>query len=184
MNTVATVLPGVVIIEPRLFEDDRGHFCELYSPAAFAAEGLAAEVTQSAVAWNRRKGILRGLHYQLSPYAQTKLVRCTRGAVYDVVVDLREGSPTYRRWLAVELTPMPLRLLYIPEGLAHGYQALEDDTEICYQIAGAYNQGSERGVRWDDPKLGIAWPLPPTGMSMRDKALPGLTDISEPHRIA
>lgn len=172
MTTVATDLPGVVIIEPRLVEDDRGHFAEVYSAAAFQAYGLDAEVTQSALAWNRKKGTLRGLHYQTPPHSQTKLARCTRGALWDVVVDLRRDSPTFRRWIAVALAPSPPRLLYVPKGLAHGYQTLEDDTEVWYQISGSYQPGSERGIRWNDPELAIAWPMVPAAMSARDRTLP------------
>jgi dTDP-4-dehydrorhamnose 3,5-epimerase len=129
------------------------------------------------VSWNRARGTVRGLHYQAAPHEEAKLVRCTRGAIHDVAVDLRPGSPTRHRWIAVELTGDNRRMLFVPEGVAHGFQTLVDDTEVFYQISRAYHPDAQRGVRWHDPTLGIAWPVPEAIVSARDAALPLLGDL-------
>jgi dTDP-4-dehydrorhamnose 3,5-epimerase len=169
-----TEVPGAFLIEPARVQDERGFFARLFTPEEFAARGLDARVAQVALSHNRQRGTLRGLHYQAAPHAQAKLVRCTRGAVWDVIVDLRPASPAYRRWLAVELTAHDRLQLFVPAGCAHGFVTLEDDSELLYQLSAAWQPAAERGVRWDDPALAIAWPLRPAVISPRDAALPGV----------
>jgi dTDP-4-dehydrorhamnose 3,5-epimerase len=151
-------LKDSVIIEPERLEDERGFFARLWCEGEFKAHGLNSELVQINLSYNRRYGTLRGLHYQVSPYAEAKVVRCVRGAIYDVLVDLRPESPTYLQWLGVTLSAANRNMLYVPEGFAHGFQTLEDHTEVCYQVTQFYTPGAERGARWDDPAFGIAWP--------------------------
>lgn len=167
-------LRGAFIVDMELRKDDRGYFARSFCREEFLRHGLRTEVSQSNVSFNRRKGTLRGMHYQIQPKAEAKLVRCTRGAVYDVIIDLREDSSSCRRWVAVELTEANSRMLYVPEGFAHGYQTLEDDSELLYQMFESYSPEHARGVRWDDPELGIDWPLPNPIISERDRAYPPL----------
>ncbi len=169
MRFVETALQGAYVIEPERLEDARGFFARLYSPDEFRARGLRADVDQVAVSWNERRGTLRGMHYQAAPHAQAKLVRCTRGALHDVIVDLRPGSPTRTRSVAVELSADNRRLLYVPEGFAHGFLTLTDGVEICYQLSGAWHAASERGVRFDDPALALEWPFAPLVVAERDR---------------
>ena len=169
-----TEIPGAFLVEPARAQDERGFFARLFTPEEFAARGLDARVAQVALSYNRRRGTLRGLHYQAAPHAQAKLVRCTRGAVWDVIVDLRPGSPAYRRWFAVELTARDPLQLFVPAGCAHGFVSLEDESELLYQLTTPWQPGAERGVRWDDPLLAIAWPLSPVVISDRDAGLPGV----------
>ncbi len=167
-----TSLGGVYIIDPEPQADERGFFAQIWAPADFEARGLNPRIVQCGISTNTRKGTLRGMHYQVAPFAEAKLVRCTRGAIYDVMIDLRADSPTFTRWLAVELTAANHRMLYSPEGFAHGFQTLEDETEVCYQISERYSPEHARGVRWDDPAFGIRWPLAPTVMIARDRTFP------------
>ena len=153
-----TELPGAFVIDVDPREDERGFFARAWCEREFEDHGLSTRVVQCNLAYNRVKSTLRGLHYQAAPHAEVKLVRCTRGAVYDVIVDLRTDSPTFRRWIGVELTAENRRLLYIPEGFAHGYQTLEDGTETYYQVSAFHEPAAERGVRWNDPTFAIAWP--------------------------
>ncbi|WP_019877475.1 dTDP-4-dehydrorhamnose 3,5-epimerase [Sporichthya polymorpha] len=170
-----TKLPGAFVVTPERHVDDRGHFARAWCVDEFAAHGLTASWVQSNVSYNRRAGTLRGLHYQADPRPETKLVRCTRGAVYDVIVDLRPESPTHRQWTAVELTEHNGVAAYVPAGFAHGFQTLVDDTELCYEMSEYYVPELARGVRWDDPVLGITWPACDRRViSERDLALPGL----------
>ena len=163
-----TKLEGVFIIEPELIEDERGFFACSWSQSEFQQQGLNPRFVQSNISFNKKRGTLRGLHFQEKPHEETKLVRCTRGAMYDVAIDIRPDSPARYQWSAVELTADNRRMLYIPEGFAHGYQTLTDDTEISYQMSEFYHPESARGLRWDDPALGIEWPLPVAVMSKRD----------------
>jgi len=163
-------ISGAYQIEPDRIEDERGFFARTWSREDLAAHNLVTELAQCSVSFNRRKGTLRGMHYQVAPHEETKIVRCTMGALWDVIVDLRPGSPTRGQWTAAELTAENRRQLYIPAGCAHGFQTLSDDTEVLYLISEVYHPESARGVRWDDPKLGIAWPLPVSVMSDRDRA--------------
>jgi len=151
-------LPGAFLIELDRIEDERGFFARTFCRDEFAEHGLATEIVQANTAFNRRKGTLRGMHFQAAPHEEAKLVRCTRGAVYDVIVDLRRDSPTFTRWVSVELTVENDTMLYVPEGFAHGYQTLEDETETSYLMSQRYEPSSGRGVRWDDPAFGIEWP--------------------------
>lgn len=168
-----TELAGAFMIdlEPRV--DERGFFARAWCQTEFEQHGLSTEVVQCNVAYNHTKSTLRGMHYQAAPHAEVKLVRCTRGAVYDVIVDLRPDSPTYLGWIGVELSADNRRMLYVPEGFAHGYQTLEDQTETYYQVSAAYEAGAERGLRWDDPSVGIAWPdAEQRIISAKDRAWP------------
>jgi dTDP-4-dehydrorhamnose 3,5-epimerase len=151
-------LEGAYLIELERREDDRGFFARAWCEREFAAHGLNTRLVQANVAWSRQKGTVRGLHFQRPPHAETKVVRCTKGAIYDVIVDLRPGSPTHRQWLAVELSADNRRMVYVPEGFAHGYQTLVDDTETFYQVSEFYTPAAEAGVRWDDSAFGIDWP--------------------------
>jgi dTDP-4-dehydrorhamnose 3,5-epimerase len=158
MRFTETELAGAYVIDLERREDERGFFARAWCEEEFAAQGLDTRMSQCNLSFNERRATLRGMHYQAAPHAEVKVVRCTRGAVYDVIVDLRPQSPTYRRWTAVELTAGNRRLLYVPEGLAHGYQTLEEETETFYQVSVPYTPAAERGVRWDDPAFGIEWP--------------------------
>lgn len=157
-------------MESERFEDERGYFARTFVAEEFAARGLDPRVAQTAVSFNKRKGTLRGMHCQAAPYEQAKLVRCARGAIYDVVVDLRPESPTCRNWVSVELRGSEERMLYVPGNCAHGFLTLEDDTEVLYQLSTAHHAPAERGVRWDDAAFGIAWPFAPTVLSERDRS--------------
>ena len=172
-------LPGAYTIEMARAEDDRGFFARSYCAEEFAAQGLPAVLPQSSVSFNARRGTLRGMHYRAEPHAEDKLVRCTSGAVYDVIVDLRPGSPTQRLWFGTELTAGNHRSLFVPKGFAHGFITLDDDTEILYMISVPYLPGFDRGVRWNDPAFGIAWPIEPAFMAARDAAYP-LLDAPTP----
>jgi dTDP-4-dehydrorhamnose 3,5-epimerase len=170
-----TPVAGSYVVELDRLEDERGYFARTFSAGEFAAHGLETRVDQCSTSFNARRGTLRGLHYQAAPHGEVKLVRCTRGAIYDVAVDLRPGSPSYLRWAAAELTPDNGRALYVPEGCAHGFQTLQDASEVLYQIATAYVPEAARGVRWDDPAFDIEWPpAPPEGRTMaaRDARYP------------
>lgn len=151
-------LPGTFILEPERHHDDRGYFARTFCADELAARGLDTRIAQCSVSWNRRAGTLRGMHYQIAPHEETKLVRCTRGAIYDVVLDLRPSSRAFRTWRAVELSAVNGWSLYIPAGVAHGFQTLADDTEVLYQMSTSVRPDAARGVRWDDPAFGIAWP--------------------------
>jgi dTDP-4-dehydrorhamnose 3,5-epimerase len=170
MHLRPTQLPGVFLIEPERLSDERGFFARTWCREEFAHSGLPVEWVQSNVSFNAKRGTLRGLHYQTAPHGEIKLVRCTMGAIYDVVVDLRAGTPTFRQSLGVELSAENRLALYIPDGCAHGFQTLTDNSEVLYQMGTRYHAPAARGVRWDDPALSISWPLTPTVMSARDQA--------------
>jgi len=168
-------LAGAFTIDVEPHEDERGFFARVWDGEEIAARGLDARVSQSSIAYNHVAGTLRGLHFQLAPFAETKLVRCTRGAIWDVIVDLRRGSSTFLDWVAVELTAENRRTLYVPEQFAHGYQTLADSTEVWYQMSAPYAPEAARGLRWDDPKLAIEWPATERRViSERDLAWPDL----------
>lgn len=175
MNFKATELPGVVLVELTPHVDERGAFTRTFDADAFTAHGLNANVVQCNNSYNPRAGTLRGLHYQAGPHAECKLVRCAKGRIYDVAVDVRRDSPTHGRWLGVELSDRNMLCVLIPEGCAHGFQTLEDHSEVHYQHTSAYAAHAGRGVRWDDPAFAIPWPDPPNGeriISARDRAFP------------
>lgn len=167
-----TKLKGAFIVAPELIPDERGFFARTWTPEEFADRGLNPRLAQCSISYNKKCGTLRGMHWQAEPHEEAKLVRCTRGALYDVAVDLREDSPTYLQWAAVELTEDNHSMFYIPEGFAHGYQTLVDETEVFYQISEHYHPESARGLRWDDPLLDIRWPLTVSVISPRDTAHP------------
>jgi dTDP-4-dehydrorhamnose 3,5-epimerase len=169
LNFVSTNLAGVWVIEQQRHEDERGWFARTWDEAELREQGLDPRVVQCSASFNPRRGTLRGLHYQAPPFAEVKIVRCTRGRLFDVAVDLRPGSGTFRSWIGVELTPENGRALYIPRGCAHGFMTLRDDTEVAYQISAEYSPDHARGVRFDDPLLGIAWPEPVAVISPRDR---------------
>jgi dTDP-4-dehydrorhamnose 3,5-epimerase len=171
-----TVLAGAYLIEPERHADDRGFFARTWCAREFAEQGLEPALSQCSVSYNHRRGTLRGLHYQAPPFIEAKLVRCTRGALYDVAVDLRPDSPSYRRWVGVELTADGGRALYLPRGLAHGFYTLGDATEVAYQISAPYEPSAARGVRWNDPLLEVAWPGPVEVMAPRDRSYPDLDE--------
>jgi dTDP-4-dehydrorhamnose 3,5-epimerase len=163
-----TPLPGVVVVEPELVRDERGWFARMFAAEEFETVGLEPAVVHCNLSLNARAGTLRGMHYQADPYGECKLIRCTRGGLYDVAVDLRRDSPTYLRWHAVELTAENRLALYIPRGLAHGFQTLRDETEVYYQMSEGYVAVAAQGVRWDDPAFGIVWPEGDRIISERD----------------
>jgi dTDP-4-dehydrorhamnose 3,5-epimerase len=153
-----TPLKGAFVIEPEKLRDRRGFFARAWCMKEFEAHGLNTGLVQCNIAFNHQRGTVRGMHFQTAPRSETKLVRCTRGTVYDVIVDLRAGSTTYLKWFGVELTAENSRMLYVPEDFAHGYKTLTDNAEVFYQVSEFYSPECERGVRWDDPALGIDWP--------------------------
>lgn len=167
-----TRLKGAFILDLELRADERGAFARTFCAQEFAAHGLKATVAQGNLSFNYRTGTLRGMHYQAAPACETKLVRCTRGAIYDVIVDLRPESPTYLQHMGVELTAENRRSLYIPELFAHGFQTLTDEAEVVYQMGEFYTPGCQQGLRYNDPILNIQWPLPVTVISERDEAWP------------
>ena len=167
-----TPLAGAWVLEPERFADERGFFARTYCRNDFAARGLDPGIAQCSVSWNHRRGTLRGLHLQTAPHEEVKLVRVTRGAVWDVIVDLRPESPTYARHFSIVLSAESRNELYIPKGMAHGFQTLEDGTEVFYQISEFYAPESARGYRWDDPSFAIPWPEPVMVISQKDLALP------------
>jgi dTDP-4-dehydrorhamnose 3,5-epimerase len=167
-----TELRGAYLVELEPHRDERGFFARTWCREEFAAHGLNPNLAQASTSFNLRRGTLRGLHYQDEPFPEAKLVRCTRGRIYDVIVDIRPQSETYRRWLAFELTADNLLMLYVPEGFAHGFQTLEDNTEVCYQISESYHPECSRGILWNDPAFDFRWPIEERVMSERDRAFP------------
>jgi dTDP-4-dehydrorhamnose 3,5-epimerase len=161
-------LPGAFIIAPERHDDARGYFARTFCRDEFAAHGLAGDFVQCSTSYNARRGTLRGMHFQRPPHEEAKLVRCTRGAIRDVVLDLRANTATFRCWRAVELTAGNGLVLFVPAGFAHGFQTLSDDTEVFYQITERYDPGSAGGIRWDDPVFRIDWPITPPILSARD----------------
>jgi dTDP-4-dehydrorhamnose 3,5-epimerase len=170
-----TGIAGVLLVFPEPRGDERGSFARLQCPDEFAAVGAPFEPVQTSLSRNPATGTLRGLHYQPAPHAERKLVRAVRGRIFDVAVDLRPDSPTYRKWAAAELSAENMAGLFIPEGVAHGFLTLEPDTDLLYQISPAFEPGHEAGVRWDDPAFAIAWPAQPALISPRDATYPDFT---------
>ena len=171
-----TPIPGAVVIAPELLADERGFFARVFCAQEFAARGLIACVEQCNISFNRHRGTVRGLHFQRPPHGEVKLVRCTAGGAYDVIVDLRPQSPTFRRHFAVELDARRRTMLYVPEGVAHGFQTLEDDTELFYQMSAPYHADAAAGVRWNDPAFAIPWPLSVSAISARDRSYPNFAE--------
>jgi len=178
MKVMKTSLPGVLVIEPKVFGDHRGWFMETYSEEKFREAGLDLKFVQDNQSFSATKGTLRGLHYQMSPKAQTKLVRCTRGKIFDVAVDIRKGSPTFGNWFGIELSEENKKQLLIPRGFAHGFMTLTDDVEVQYKVDELYAPECDRGIVWNDPTIGIEWPveLAAPVLSAKDQAAPTLLD--------
>jgi dTDP-4-dehydrorhamnose 3,5-epimerase len=172
MRFQPTELADAVLIDLDKRTDERGYFARIFCEDEFARAGLETRYVQANTSANPRAGTLRGLHYQISPHAEVKVVRCTRGAVFDVIVDLRPQSPSFRRWQGFELDAASGRTLYVPKGFAHGYQALVDDSEVSYLVSYPYTPGAESGIRHDDPALGIDWPLGVSVISEKDAGWP------------
>ncbi|MCQ6563573.1 dTDP-4-dehydrorhamnose 3,5-epimerase [Paenibacillus mendelii] len=165
-------LQGVYTIDLQPIDDDRGFFARTFCKKEFEAYGLHTDLVQCNLSNNRKSGTVRGMHYQLAPYEEVKLVQCVRGAIYDVVIDLRPSSATYLQWNAFELNEFNRRMLYIPEGFAHGFQTLQDETEVFYQMGNYYYPEASRGIRWNDPQFGIEWPLACEVISDKDQSYP------------
>lgn len=179
MKVIETALPGVVIIEPQVFGDARGWFMESWSAKKMEDGGIHVAFVQDNHSFSAQKGTLRGLHYQLNPMAQAKLLRASRGAIFDVAVDVRRGSPTYAQWVGVELSAENYRQLFIPRGFAHGFITLTDNVEVQYKADNLYAPDCDGNIRWDDPAIGVAWPLTPTVLSEKDANAPLLAERSE-----
>ena len=164
-----TKLKGAFIIEPERLEDERGFFSRIWCKREFQTHSLDPHLVQCNISFNRKKGTLRGMHYQVRPHEEAKLVRCTMGSIYDVIIDLRPDSKTYMQWIAIELTSANRKMIYAPEGFAHGFQTLTDNTEVFYQMSEFYVPESARGVRWNDPQFNIVWPDDKRQISIRDQ---------------
>ncbi len=180
MKFERTAIDGVAILDLEERRDDRGFFARSFCRDEFETNGLLPDVVQCNISYNHRAGTLRGMHFQLEPATEAKLVRCIAGAIVDIIVDLRPGSPTYLDHVAVELTAANRRSLYVPPMFAHGYQTLVDDSEVMYQVSERYTPGQERGLRYDDPALGLRWPLPVDAISEKDANWPLLDLVGEP----
>jgi dTDP-4-dehydrorhamnose 3,5-epimerase len=172
MKFIETKLQGAFIIRPDIIEDERGFFARTFCRREFEDHGLNPDLVQCNISFNKQKGTLRGMHYQAAPHTEAKLVRCTAGAIYDVIIDLRRDSPTFRQWLAEELAADSYCMLYIPQGCAHGFQTLTDNAEVFYQHSAAYSPDHACGIRFNDPALNIAWPLPVSVISAKDQIYP------------
>ncbi len=170
MTFKQTKLKGAYIIDTGIRKDARGFFARCFCRKEFAAKGLRLPIKQASFSYNKKRGTLRGLHYQIAPHKESKLVNCVCGSIYDVIVDLRKGSSTYLQWIGLELSDRNHRMLYIPEGFAHGFQTLKDNTIVFYQISEFYHSESSRALRWDDPVLAIKWPVKNLTISSKDKS--------------
>ena len=180
MRFSPTEIAGVWLIDLDRHEDERGFFARTFSARELGGRGLCDRFVEHSISHNRRRGTLRGLHWQEAPHQEEKLVRCTMGALFDVVADLRPGSPSFARWISVELSAENGRQLYVPAGVAHGFQTLTDDCQIEYLISAEYHAELSRGARWDDPSLAIRWPMAPTVISQRDRSFPDLAQGGGP----
>lgn len=167
-----TKLKGAFVIEIKKLEDNRGFFGRSWCANEMAEHGLKSDIKQVNNSLSLKKGTIRGMHYQNDPYQETKLVRCTKGAIFDVIIDLRPHSPTYKQWIGVELNADNRKMLYVPEDFAHGFITLEDNCEVNYLVTQFYTPGAESGIRWDDPAFGIEWPIQPTIVSEKDQTHP------------
>ena len=172
MKFIDVPVAGAYVIEIQPIVDERGFFARTWCAQEFRRRGLNPNLVQCSISFNRRRGTLRGMHYQEQPHPEARLVRCSSGAIYDVIVDLRPTSTTYCQWFAVELTGEDHKMIYVPEGFAHGFQTLSDNTEVFYQISEAYRPEWARGVRWNDPRFGIKWPIREMVISQRDRDFP------------
>lgn len=180
MTFTQTSIAGVVIVAPDVFEDARGQFVRAWMPDEFAAQGLDTRIAQGSLAMTRERGTIRGMHFQAAPFEEAKVIRAVRGAIFDVAVDLRPDSPTFKRWVGFELSAENRLVMYVPPGCAHGYQTLVDDTEVFYFVSAPYSPPHQRGVRWNDPAFGIKWPLgAPTTIQERDANYPDFVSPSQ-----
>jgi dTDP-4-dehydrorhamnose 3,5-epimerase len=178
MKFTPTEIADVFVVELEKREDDRGFFARGFCQREFEEHGMVSQVVQANISYNKYKGTLRGMHYQVSPYEETKFLRCTKGAVYDVIIDMRPESLSYMKWFGVELTDKNYKMLYVPRNFAHGFQTLEDETEVMYLVSEFYAPQSERGVRFDDPAFNIQWPLEVAQISEKDAAWPNYQDAN------
>lgn len=178
MKFIETGLPGAFVIEPDIFGDNRGFFLETYNRQAFMGGGIDAAFIQDNYSFSRDKGVLRGLHFQKPPHAQSKLVMVMSGKIFDVIVDLRKDSASYGRWISVEISNDPFRMLYVPRGFAHGFCTCTENTHVMYKVDALYNPAADSGVRWDDPELNIPWPVTEPILSKKDGLLPNLKDLA------
>jgi dTDP-4-dehydrorhamnose 3,5-epimerase len=172
MIFIKTKFFGVYIIEIEKYEDERGFFARTWDKNQIKEMGLDDSIIQSSMSYNRKKGTIRGMHYQIKPFEETKLVRCTKGKIFDVIIDLRKDSETFKKWISIELSENNHRTLYIPKGFAHGFQTLEDNTEIIYDISQTHNPEYSKGIKWNDKIIGIKWPLEVTVISKKDSMNP------------
>lgn len=172
MKFTETNLKGAYVLEINKLKDERGFFGRSWCMNELKEYGLNTNIAQANTSFSRKKGTLRGMHYQNDPYQETKLIRCTRGSIYDVIIDLRPTSPTYKQWFGIELTQDNYKMLYVPEDFAHGFITLEDDTEVTYLVTEFYTPGAEAGIRWNDAQFNIKWPLDPKVISEKDKIHP------------
>ena len=179
MNVIETTLAGVLILEPKVFGDARGWFMESWSKKKMEDAGIFVDFGQDNHSFSAEKGTLRGLHYQLNPMAQAKLLRVSRGTIFDVAVDIRRGSPTYAKWVGIELSAENHRQLFIPRGFAHGFITLTNDVEVLYKADNLYAPEYDGNIRWDDPEIGIKWPIAPVVLSEKDAAAPALAVRTE-----
>ena len=176
MNFTETKLKGAFIIDVKRLEDERGFFGRAWCKTEFEDHGLNSNAVQANVSYNKLAGTIRGLHYQIEPFTESKTVRCTEGSIFDVIVDLRPESSTYKQWLGVTLTAQSFRMLYVPDGFAHGFITLEDNSAVHYMVTQYYTPGAEKGIRYDDPAFNIDWPLTPTVVSDKDLIHPPYTE--------
>jgi dTDP-4-dehydrorhamnose 3,5-epimerase len=182
---IETALKGAFVIEMQKLEDERGFFARAFCEREFAAHGMTSTIAQCNVSYNLRKGTLRGMHYQAAPFEETKVVRCTQGAIFDVIIDLRPESPTYKNWICVDLSAQNCRMLYVPANFAHGFETLDDKTEVFYQMSQFYSSEHSRGLRWNDPAFEIRWPIEPQVVHERDRNYPDFQPVehSRVHRF-
>jgi dTDP-4-dehydrorhamnose 3,5-epimerase len=179
MRFLDTPLKDARLVDLELWEDHRGHVARVWCKREFKTAGLDAETVQTDLSYNHYAGTLRGMHMQAPPYEQAKLIWCVSGGIHDVIIDMRESSPTYERWFGVSLTSWNQLALYVPKGFAHGYQTLHDRTTVIFQVSVEYHPEAERGLRYDDPAFGIMWPLPVSEISVKDSSLPLLGQFAE-----
>lgn len=168
MKYTQTAIEGAYVVEMEPIEDERGIFARSWCQKEFTDHGLNPKIVQCNVSFNKKKGTLRGMHYQIAPFEEAKLVRATRGAIYDVIVDIRPKSPTFKKWFGIELASGNFKMLYVPKGIAHGFETLKDNTEVFYQMSEFYSPGHARGIRWDDPSFAIDWPGGDKTISAKD----------------
>ena len=168
MNFTDAGIPGALVIDPELHRDERGFFARTFCKDELRSHGIEFDCIQCNLSSNAMRGTLRGMHYQTSPHGECKIVSCVAGSIFDVIIDLRESSPTFRRWVGIELSAVNNRMLYIPEGVAHGFLTLENETLVSYLMGARYHAPSGKGVRWDDPAFGVVWPFAPSTISQKD----------------